>query len=393
MPIPRGRPRNIWSTAFPSRWRGEIKGDEIELLGEPARASTSNCSTSAAARSANMAARAATTFPATRTSSRSAPAWPTGAARGPTSWPSSRSRSTSSRHGHGRRKARASKADDGRVHDAAYVGPHSDEGIGDEVELAHAEGRPRTRTSTISMPTIGYFMEKLFGHEREGFVWQKLRARAATTTRRPKTRATTSGCGCRSSISTPTSASRSSRSCSGLVAEPPAPAIRLQADIRAAARSSKARRSSTSSTARAATPSRWTAGTWPTRRAISPIRPSSTTTPSSKPHFTPQQIKASLKTDNSGLRHAALIGMPDLRREDRPARARRRGRQPDRCRRHDHPGVRASSCSGKRADQRQGAAGGLAKPDGADVARGRSSTRRRQQLRPTRPALAAICRG
>ncbi len=50
-------------------------------------------------------------------------------------------------------------------------------------------------------PNQGYFLEKLMHHEREGFIWNKLRARAATTIRRTRTRATTSGCGCPSSIS------------------------------------------------------------------------------------------------------------------------------------------------------------------------------------------------
>ena len=45
-------------------------------------------------------------------------------------------------------------------------------------------------------------------------------------------------------------------------------------------------------------------------RAILMIRRSSTTTRFSTPHFTPQQIAASLKPDSKGLLHTSLVGMP-----------------------------------------------------------------------------------
>ena len=87
------RPKQYLKTGIPESRRGELKGDEVELVGDDDRPKRS-CATSAAARSASTAAPAATTFPASKTPSRSAPAWPTGPARRPTSWPSSRSSST-----------------------------------------------------------------------------------------------------------------------------------------------------------------------------------------------------------------------------------------------------------------------------------------------------------
>ena len=61
------------------------------------------------------------------------------------------------------------------LHDAAYVGPQTEEGMSQDVELIHAEGGHELDFKDLP-PSLGYFMKKLFGHEREGFIWQKLRA-------------------------------------------------------------------------------------------------------------------------------------------------------------------------------------------------------------------------
>ncbi|HWC90440.1 MAG TPA: hypothetical protein VG433_12320, partial [Pirellulales bacterium] len=79
-------------------------------------------------------------------------------------------------HGHGGPQVEGHlAAGDFDEADTAYVGPHSEQAIGNEVEMAHAEGRHELNFENLP-PAIGFFMEKLFGHEREGFIWQKLRA-------------------------------------------------------------------------------------------------------------------------------------------------------------------------------------------------------------------------
>ena len=61
--------------------------------------------------------------------------------------------------------------------DRAYLGPHEEDAIENEVQLAHSEGRHELNFNNLPA-SVGYFMQKLFGHEREGFAWQKLRARS-----------------------------------------------------------------------------------------------------------------------------------------------------------------------------------------------------------------------
>ena len=126
-----------------------------------------------------MVARAATTSPATKTPSRSAPAWPIGDARGPTNWPSSRSRNTSCAATATSKPAEAEKLSPktSTCTTPPMSARKAEEGRTTKSRCSMKKGAT-TSTLPISIRRLGYFMEKLFGHEREGFIWQKLRARS-----------------------------------------------------------------------------------------------------------------------------------------------------------------------------------------------------------------------
>ena len=146
---------------------------EQSTAGSPPRVRvTSNCSMSAAARSAAMAVPAATTFRASKTPSRSAPVWPIGVAKRPIKLAfeqivqyicckatATQSRCTASRQ----------KLDAGLRRSCSR---HREQEAA--VDLHHVEGVTSSTSRSRSCDRLLH--EKLFGHEREGFIWQKLRA-------------------------------------------------------------------------------------------------------------------------------------------------------------------------------------------------------------------------
>ncbi len=140
MPIPSGKPGNTWSTAFQRRWRGDLKGDDVELLGEA---------------SGQEQLRKQLLYVGRRSISKygcsgchDIPGYedmkPIGT--GLADWGRKAADKLAFEqitqyilqgHGHDTPKPE-SQMDEA---DQAYVGPHSEQAISDEVELAHSEGR------------------------------------------------------------------------------------------------------------------------------------------------------------------------------------------------------------------------------------------------------------
>ena len=154
--------------------------------------------------------------------------------------------------------------------------------------------------------------------------------------------------------STTTSARRSSRSCWAWWPSRPPPQYVYQAD--AAPQGDRAGLGGHREVQLHRLPhaSAWTAGSWPTSRASSRIRPRSPTIPFLQPHFTPQQIKASLATD--AARPAARHARSACRRSTSTASRMRMDEDgapidPDDTR---HQGVLFVRAVGQRADQRPG---------------------------------------
>ena len=198
-------------------------------------------------------------------------------------------------------------------------------------------------------------MEKLFGHQREGFIWQKLREpRSYDYQEDRRTRATTSGCGCRK-FTVLDDAKREAiiTFVLGLVAEPPAAQYVYQADAapqRDRRKGMQVIEKFNCTGCHTLEMDRWQLAYEPGDFARPGRR--SADYPFLTPHFTPQQIKASLAdrrprpAARDGHRHAGG-------RRPGQAAAARRGRRAARSRRQDDQGVLLVRAVGQRADQRR----------------------------------------
>ena len=223
-------------------------------------------------------------------------------------------------HGHG-----AKPGEHGDVtHDSSYQDDPTTADVRSESNLAHAELGHEMNFADYP-PAIGYFMEKLFGHEREGFIWQKLRARAVTTTRKPRTRVTTSGLRMpQFSFGALDPANGKNRKeladekreqiitfVLGLVAEPPAQQYVYKSTPRRGAidEGLKVVEKFNCKGCHAFQMDHWDVAYQP-EDFDSP--PEFVDYDFLQVHPTPAQVKASLDMDARGLRHASLVGTPAI---------------------------------------------------------------------------------
>ena len=161
-------------------------------------------------------------------------------------------------------------------------------------------------------PDEGFFMEKPMGHERTASSGKSSASRAATTTRRPRTKATTSGCGCRKFELRRRSRSKQIMTfVLGLVAEPPAQRSTSTIRLRAARRSSRAPRSSISSTAPAAmllSLEKWKLA-FDTGSDSSAVAGEFKDYAFLRPHFSPADLQGPGGDGQRGRRHALITGV------------------------------------------------------------------------------------
>ena len=206
-------------------------------------------------------------------------------------------------HGHGHHAPGASgkraeaehDADDVIAPDLAYKSTHDE---------AHVD--PESLD-----PSTGYFLEKLLGHEREGFLWQKLRAPRSYDYKKAENKTYNERYRMPQFPFDQEQREAVMTFVLGLVAEPPAPQYVHHPAPREQARLDGL-----------VVAEQYNCGgchqlrmdRWDIR-----YKPESLGEPSAfadypflSPHFTPDQVAASLTTDRQGRRKAILVGMPTL---------------------------------------------------------------------------------
>ena len=160
-------------------------------------------------------------------------------------------------------------------------------------------------------PDTGYFLEKLLGHEREGFLWQKLRAPRSYDYKKAENKTYNERYRMPQFPFDDAQREAVMTFVLGLVAEPPPPqfvhnpAPREQArlDGLVVAEQFNCRGCHTFEM------DRWDVAFRPGALGEGSELPDY---PFLSPHFTPQQVAESLEANSAGRRHATLVGMPAL---------------------------------------------------------------------------------
>jgi hypothetical protein len=204
-------------------------------------------------------------------------------------------------HGHGEQQGAAHggkpPADDTINPDLAYAGPEHD----DEVHIDPESVDPDT----------GYFLEKLVGHEREGFLWQKLRAPRSYDYKKVENKTYNERYRMPQFPFDQKQREAVMTFVLGLVAEPPAPKYVHTPGPREQARLDGL-----------VVAEQYNCGgchtlqmdRWDIRYKPGSLGDASELAdyPFLSPHFTPHQVEVSLATDRQGRRTASLHGMPVL---------------------------------------------------------------------------------
>jgi len=202
-------------------------------------------------------------------------------------------------HGHAAEKAvdgKAPASGDILNPDLAYAGAEHDE--------AHVD------PESVD-PDTGYFLEKLVGHEREGFLWQKLRAPRSYDYKKAENKTYNERYRMPQFPFDQKQREAVMTFVLGLVAEPPAPKYVYQPSPREQARLDGL-----------VVAEQYNCGgchvletdRWDIRYKPGSLGEATELAdyPFLAPHFTPQQVAASLATDRQGRRKATLHGMPVL---------------------------------------------------------------------------------
>jgi mono/diheme cytochrome c family protein len=169
-------------------------------------------------------------------------------------------------------------------------------------------------------PDTGYFMEKLVGHQREGFIWQKLREPRSYDYKKTQNKSYNE----RLRMPQFTALDDQQREAIitfvlGLVAEPPASQYVYRPNPRRAAiaQGMQVLEKFNCGGCHTLGLEQWKLAYEP---GDFPDPPEIVDYPFLEPHFTPAQITASLETDARGLRHATLVGMPMVNELGEPMR-------------------------------------------------------------------------
>ena len=159
-------------------------------------------------------------------------------------------------------------------------------------------------------PSTGYFMQKLFNHKRQGFIWQKLRQPRSYDYKKTQNK----GYNERLRMPKFTVLDDDQREAIitfvlGLVAEPPPTQYIYRAAPRrnAIVAGTEVIQKFNCEGCHAFAMDRWNLAYHPDDFPDPPQIPDFEFL---KAHFTPEQVAASLETDAAGLRHATIVGMP-----------------------------------------------------------------------------------
>jgi hypothetical protein len=164
-------------------------------------------------------------------------------------------------------------------------------------------------------PSTGYYLEKLFGHQRQGFIWQKLREPRSYDFQKTQNK----GYNERLRMPEFTVLNDDQREAIitfvlGLVAEPPPTQYVYHGDERrdAIVAGTQVIDKFNCTGCHAFSMDNWDvaydADTFPDAPNIPDFE-------FLTPHFTPQQVQESLETDAAGLMHATLVGMPGVKED------------------------------------------------------------------------------
>ena len=222
------------------------------------------------------------------------------------------------KHGHGHGQHGHGSAQSGHGHDAAEAGhgpaAHGSGGADDPFpkDLAYGVKHDEEHVDMLSLdPDTGYFVEKLLGHEREGFLWQKLRAPRSYDYKKAENKTYNERYRMPQFPFDDKQREAVMTFVLGLVAEPPAPQYVHQPGPREQARLDGL-----------VVAEQYNCGgchalemdRWDIRYKPGSLGEASEIAdyPFLAPHFTPQQVAASLQTDRQGRRRATLVGMPIL---------------------------------------------------------------------------------
>jgi hypothetical protein len=212
------------------------------------------------------------------------------------------------KHGHGGHggQPHAGQSTSG-THDA-HAAPQ-DEPLAPDLAYEMAEG---THVSPESVdPDTGFFLEKLLAHEREGFLWQKLRAPRSYDYKKVENKSYNERYRMPKFPFDDRQREAVMTFVLGLVAEPPAPQFVNRPDAREQARLDglKVAEQYNCGGCHALQMDRWDVrykpGSLGEAAEVADY-------PFLAPHFTDQDVQKSLATDRQGRRHARLVGMPVL---------------------------------------------------------------------------------
>jgi cytochrome c551/c552 len=215
-------------------------------------------------------------------------------------------------HGHAAHGADAVHGGHGHAAEQRADGrPAADDTINPDLAYAIAEHDEAHVDPESVDPDTGYFLEKLVGHEREGFLWQKLRAPRSYDYKKAENKSYNERYRMPQFPFDQKQREAVMTFVLGLVAEPPAPKYVHQPSPREQARLDGL-----------VVAEQYNCGgchvlgmdRWDIRYKPGSLGEATELAdyPFLAPHFTPQQVEASLATDRQGRRRATLHGMPVL---------------------------------------------------------------------------------
>jgi len=207
-----------------------------------------------------------------------------------------------------------SKGDDQHAeHDAAHDGDRSegpDALLATELAYAVAEDAAHVSPESVD-PDTGFFLEKLLAHEREGFLWQKLRQPRSYDYKKAENKSYNERYRMPQFPFNDEEREAVMTFVLGLVAEPPAtefvhvPGPREQARLDGLVVSERFNCGGCHTLEM----DRWDIAYEPETLGFTPAFNDYTFL---KGHFTPKQVESSLAEDNTGRRRASIVGMPIL---------------------------------------------------------------------------------
>ena len=178
-------------------------------------------------------------------------------------------------------------------------------------DLAYATTATSHLTPESVDPSTGFFLEKLLAHEREGFLWQKLRAPRSYDYKKAENKSYNERYRMPKFPFNDEQREAVMTFVLGLVAEPPAPQFIYQPSPREEARIAglKVVEQYNCGGCHTLQMDRWDVRYKPGSLGEAPAVADY---PFLSPHFTEQDVAKSLMTDRQGRRHATLVGMPTL---------------------------------------------------------------------------------